>query len=74
VKRAVVMGDRHVVPGEKGWRVVKEGAQQASATTATQGEAVERAREIIANEGGGELVIHGQDGTIRESRTIAAGS
>ena len=68
------MGDRHVVPGEKGWRVVKEGAQQASATTATQAEAVERAREIIANDGGGELVIHGQDGAIRESRTIAAGS
>lgn len=68
------MSDRHVVPGEKGWRVVKEGAQQASATAATQAEAVERAREIIAKDGGGELVIHGQDGTIRESRTIAANS
>jgi|GraSoi013_1_20cm_3_1032427.scaffolds.fasta_scaffold108579_1 uncharacterized protein YdaT len=67
------MGNRHVVPAEKGWRVVKEGAQQASATTATQAEAIERAREIIAKDGGGELVIHAQDGTIRESRTIAAG-
>jgi hypothetical protein len=35
-------------------------------------EAIVRAREIIGNAGGGELVTHGMDGRIRESDTVAA--
>jgi predicted RNase H-like HicB family nuclease len=63
--------DRHVVKREGGWAVVKEDHQRASAVARTQREAVSRAREIVHNAGGGELVIHGEDGKIRAKDTIA---
>lgn len=37
----------------------------------TQEQAIDRAREIIGNDGGGELVIHDQRGRIRDKDTIA---
>lgn len=67
------MGDRQVLPDGNGWKVVKAENDQASARAQTQDEAIERAREIIQNEGGGELVIHGKDGKIREKRTLNGG-
>ena len=67
--------DRHVVPNpEGGWDVKKEGAVRASAHTDTQAAAQERAREIIHNQGGGEMLTHGKDGTIRAKDTIAPGN
>ncbi|GLZ50088.1 hypothetical protein Acsp06_62730 [Actinomycetospora sp. NBRC 106375] len=66
------MSDRHVVPAEDGWHVEKDDAQRASAKTPTQAEAISRAVEIVANDGGGQVVVHGSDGQIRESRTVAA--
>lgn len=66
------MSDRHVVPAEDGWHVEKEGAQRASARAATQAEAITRALEIVANDGGGEVVVHGADGVVRDTRTVAA--
>ncbi|MEU5884120.1 DUF2188 domain-containing protein [Spirillospora sp. NPDC047279] len=65
------MGDRHVLPHARGWQIAKSDKAQASEVHETQEEAIGRAREIIHNDGGGELVIHGEDGKIRDKRTIA---
>ena len=66
---------RNVVPDPQGgWKVEKPGASRASAHTNTQAEAIDRAREILHNDGGGELRIHGRDGQIRDSNTIAPGN
>ena len=50
------MADRYVVPTEDGWQVQKKGAQRASAKAGTQAEAVERATEIVSNDGGGQPI------------------
>ncbi|MCU1471348.1 MAG: hypothetical protein JWQ39_2497 [Glaciihabitans sp.] len=66
---------RSVVPdGEGGWKVEKPGAQRASARTDTQAEAIDRAREILQNDGGGELKIHNRQGVIRDQDTVAPGN
>jgi uncharacterized protein DUF2188 len=51
--------DRYVQPNKErgGWDVVKELHKQASAHTETKQEAINRARQIIRNQGGGELRI-----------------
>ncbi|MBP2366605.1 DUF2188 domain-containing protein [Pseudonocardia parietis] len=66
------MADRHVKPVEDGWAVEKKDAQRPSARTTTQAEAITRAVEIIANGGGGNLVVYGTDGSVRERRTVEA--
>jgi uncharacterized protein YdaT len=66
--------DRHVVKQDNGWAVVKEDHARASAVTDTQKEAIDRAREIVRNSGGGEVVIHGEDGKIRAKDTVAPGN
>lgn len=68
------MSDRHVVPAETGWQVEKADAKRPSAKTPTQAEAVNRAVEIVANDGGGQVVVHGTDGAVRETRTVEAGT
>jgi Uncharacterized protein conserved in bacteria (DUF2188) len=66
--------DRLVVPArERGWDMVAPGSQCASSHHNTQQAAIDRAREIIRNEGGGEIVIHGRRGIIRDSDTVAPG-
>lgn len=65
---------RHVVANPKGgWDVKKPGSSRASTHADTQQEAVTRARDIVRNQGGGEVRIHGRDGKIRDSDTIAPG-
>lgn len=67
--------ERHVTPNaDGGWDVVAPGAQRASTHHDTQAQAIDRAREIVHNTGGGEVVIHGRDGSIRDSHTIAPGN
>lgn len=56
------------------WEVVKESHKRASSVTPTQGEAIDRARPIVRNAGGGELRIKGRDGRFRDSDTIAPGN
>jgi hypothetical protein len=56
------------------WEVVKERHERASAVTGTQSEAIDRAREIVGNAGGGELVIKDRHGHIRDSDTVAPGN
>lgn len=61
---------RHVVPNENGgWDVKAPGAGQVSAHTDTKRQAIDRAREIVRDAGGGEVVIHGQSGRFVEGRT-----
>ncbi|WP_084652909.1 DUF2188 domain-containing protein [Nocardioides insulae] len=65
---------RHVVKNDQGgWDVRGEGAKRASAHADTQADAIARAREIVGNAGGGEVVIHGRDGQIRDSDTVRPG-
>lgn len=66
--------ERHVVPHpEGGWQVEAPGARRASARADTQSDAISRAREILANGGGGEVVIHRPNGSIRDSDTVPPG-
>jgi uncharacterized protein DUF2188 len=66
--------DRHVVPNpDGGWDVVKPGGERTSSHHHAQREAIDRGREIVHNAGGGELCIHGRDGRIRDSDTVAPG-
>jgi len=66
--------ERHVTRHpDGGWQVEKPNAERPSARTTTQAEAVDRARQIVHNGGGGEVVIHDRHGLIRDSDTIAPG-
>ena len=66
--------DRWVIPHDGGWAVAKESRERVSAKFDTQDEAIERAREIIANAGGGEMTVMAENGTIRQKNTIAPGN
>ena len=66
---------RHVVPNpDGGWDVLAPGARRSSSHTCTQAEAERRAKEIVGNLGGGEVIIHRPDGRIRDSDTVAPGN
>ncbi|UZJ26988.1 DUF2188 domain-containing protein (plasmid) [Rhodococcus antarcticus] len=54
--------------------VRKPGAARASAVVGTQAEGVDRAREILGNDGGGELQVRGLNGTIRKQDTVKPGN
>jgi Uncharacterized protein conserved in bacteria (DUF2188) len=67
-------GSRYVQRRPDGdWEVVKEKHQRASSVQPTQRQAIDRAREIIRSEGGGELVIKDRQGEIRDTDTVAPG-
>jgi len=67
--------ERHVVPNpDGGWDVRAPGARKASSHHDRQSEAEARAKDILANGGGGEAVIHGRDGRIRDSDTVSPGN
>ena len=66
--------ERHVVPNSGGgWDVKAPGAERSSVHTDTQQQAITRAREIVHNTGGGEVVIHDRQGQIRDSDTVSPG-
>ena len=66
---------RNVTPHPGGgWQVKKPGANRASVRTPTQRDAIDRGREILGNDGGGELTIHDRRGQIRDSDTVAPGN
>lgn len=70
--RAVARKDRWMVRNKQGeWEVRRDGASRATARSRTQQEAVAKAREIVSSSGGGELIVHGKDGHIRDRNTIA---
>ena len=67
--------ERHVVRNpDGGWRVVAPNAERSSANTATQREAIDRARQIVGNTGGGEVVIHDRQGRVRDADTVPPGN
>ena len=67
--------NRHVVPNPNGgWDVVAPNAGRASAHRDTQADAIDRARDIVTNAGGGEVRIHGRDGQIRDTDTVGGGN
>lgn len=69
------MNERTVQHRDDGnWEVRAPGAERASAIVSTQAEGIDRARDILANSGGGELKIRALNGTIRQQDTIAPGN
>lgn len=60
--------NQHVVKRAGGWAVVGEGNSRDTSVHPTQHEAIERAREIAQNQHS-EVVIHGEDGKIRDKNS-----
>lgn len=56
---------QHVVPRDGQWAVRREGSARDTKRFETQKEAIRAARRIARNQGG-ELVVHGRDGRIRQ--------
>ena len=66
---------RHVVKNPNdGWDVTAPGGKRPSAHADTQAEAEQIAKRIVGNLGGGEVVIHGRDGKIRDTDTVSPGN
>jgi hypothetical protein len=61
----------HVVRQDNQWKAKWENAERASAVGSTQAEMERRAKEIVSNAGGGEVVIHNPHGRIRDTDTVA---
>lgn len=57
--------NQHVVPHSGKWAVKGDGSKRASRVVSTQREAIDVARRIARNQGT-DVVIHGQDGRIRD--------
>ncbi|GGM50503.1 DUF2188 domain-containing protein [Dactylosporangium sucinum] len=66
--------ERHVTQRPDGdWDVSKPGRTRPVATETTQKAAIDAARVDLSSHGGGEIVIHGRDGRIRDKDTVAPG-
>jgi uncharacterized protein YdaT len=57
--------NQHIVPHEGGWAVRGEGNQRVTSIHDTQQEAIRAGRDIARNQSS-ELLIHGENGRIRE--------
>lgn len=55
----------------RGWDVVKEGHRRATAHGTTKADAVETARELIRQEGGGEIRILNRTGKVVDASKVA---
>lgn len=60
--------DLHIVPHKEKWAVKKEGVDKPTRVTNTQKEAIDIGREL-AKKNQSELLIHGQNGKIREKNS-----
>jgi hypothetical protein len=67
----VTMTDYDVVKRGKQWAPLREGADKVSGLYSSQLKAEKAAKKHASNSGGGEVRIHGRDGRIRDSDTIA---
>jgi hypothetical protein len=56
------------------WENKRNDADRASSVHGTQKEAIEAAKGMLTNQGGGELTTMGVDGKIRSKDTIAPGN
>ncbi len=69
------MGNRIVYKRSDGtWVNKKNDAGKASSLHNTQQEATEAAKEMLKNQGGGELTVKGLNGKIRSKDTVAPGN
>ena len=67
--------DRTVSKQSNGiWENKRNDADRASSVHLTQKEAIEAARSMLTNQGGGELTTMGVDGKIRSKDTIPPGN
>lgn len=58
--------DRHVIPkAGGGWAIKRSGAERVSQVFDSQEKAINHARNLARREGG-ELYVHGRDGTIKQ--------
>lgn len=53
------------------WDVVKEGHRRATAYADTKSKAVARARDLVRQEGGGEVRVMNSAGKITDARTVS---
>lgn len=60
--------NQHVVPHGSGWAVRGAGNERASSVHGTQRKAISAARETAIRQGS-EMLIHGENGRIRERNT-----
>lgn len=58
-------------PSGRGWDVVREGHRRATAHGATKADAVETARELIRQEGGGEIRILNRTGKVVDASKVS---
>jgi hypothetical protein len=58
-------GNQHVTPRGNKWTVTGEGNSRATVIVQTQREAIQIAKPIASNQGG-DVIIHGRNGQIRE--------
>ncbi len=72
-KKSRPSNTRHVVKDGQRWAVKKPGSNEPESRHHTQANAERRAKEQVRREGGGEVRIHGRDGRIRDSDTVAPG-
>jgi uncharacterized protein YdaT len=62
--------ERHVVKDGDHWNVEKPNAKRPSASVAAQQEAIERAKLIVSRAGGGHVIVHKKDGSVRGKITV----
>jgi len=60
--------NQHVVPHASGWAVRGAGNERTTSVHGTQREAISAAREAAIRQGS-EMLIHGENGRIRERNT-----
>ncbi|WP_020538198.1 DUF2188 domain-containing protein [Lewinella cohaerens] len=58
--------NQHVVPHEEGWAVKGAGNERYTGVYDYQRDAIDRAKEIAKNYGS-TVIIHGEDGKVRDS-------
>lgn len=67
--------DRNIFQRDDGkWVNKRQDASRASSISDTQREVMDAGREMLKRQGGGELIVHGQDGKIRSKNTVAPGN
>jgi len=64
----MIKKNQHVVPHASGWAVRGAGNERTTSVHGTQREAISAAREAAIRQGS-EMLIHGENGRIRERNT-----
>lgn len=67
--------DRTVYRRDDGkWANKRNDSDKASSVRDTQGEAIDDAKRMLRNSGGGEVTIQGRDGKFRDKDTVPPGN